>query len=579
VLALLCNNFSSALGDASAIRFLSQESDDAKKQRFNKFKSDNGKSYKDANEESQRYQIFAGNLAVIDERNRLEGAMVHGITKFSDISGDEFAATYLTRKSVFQATANELKSISKPSLLRSGNNEVKLEATNVDWTTQGRTTPIKNQGSCGSCWAFGITEQIESDTIRLLGKTYLLAPQQVVDCDTNNGGCNGGNEGPALSYVQTTAGGICQEADYPYTSGSVYPYAAGTCKTSTVNAKKVVGLQSYSRILGETNVANFVTNTGPVTIAVDATNWNSYTGNVMTSASCSYGHASTINHVVQAVGLYIPTSGQAYWKVRNQWGSNWGLSGYILLAYGSNTCNMASDYSYYTTPKLLTSTTSVPTTSTRVPTASTLQPTLPTASLAPSFPKPSALPTSSTKVPVAVPTFPNPTAKPSSGAPTTVSGTWQCPSYSIPTGWYLGLPYTPCTIYACPGTVIKTSSCPSQGGAFSGDTYAVLLNSYGTQVAYNDDASYGSMCSTLQYTVPSTATCTTYTLAETCYPLAQQVDWYGNVYYKLSCSGTFVVSGASSKSGTELPVEVISPIAISSAVVITNFVAKASSTN
>jgi len=506
-----------------SLTLLSQESDDVKKQRFDKFKTDNGKSYKDSTEESKRYTIFTANLVAIDERNRLEGAMVHGITKFTDLSSEEFSAMYLTRSQTFKATADELRSIAQPAPEQS---KLKLEAdTNVDWSALGRTTAIKNQGNCGSCWAFGITEQIESDTIRLLGKTYILAPQQVVDCDTVNLGCNGGNESPALSYVKS-AGGICQEADYPYVSGSTG--TKGTCKTSVVSSKRVVNLQSYSSIFGEANIASFVTNTGPVTIAVDATNWSSYVGNVMTKASCSSGHTPALNHVVQAVGLFIGSSSglQSYWKVRNQWGSNWGLSGYIKLEYNTNACLMASDYAYYTTPYALTTTTNSPTATTTVPTISTRVPTVPTASLAPS--KSTTVPTGSPSLPK--PTNPpvkiaNPTVAPSrnptnflSQSPSSASSSWSCNPYGIPQNWYRGLAYVPCTMYACPGTKITASSCSS----FSGDTYAVLLNSAGIQVADNDDAYSGSKCSSLTYTVPANAVCNSFTLAQSksIFPLA-----------------------------------------------------------
>ena len=242
--------------------------------------------------------------------------MIHGITPFTDLSNEEFKAKYLTRERSFQATSAEMRA---HSILQDSKPDVRLAAPtapiDIDWTTKGRTTAVKDQGKCGSCWAFGIVEQIESDTMRLLGVTYILSPQQVVDCDTSNDACDGGFESPALTYVQSA--GLCKEADYPYTSGSTN--VAGTCKTATITSKKVIGLNSFTAVKGEGNIADFVAKTGPITLAIDATTWDSYTGGVMTTSSCPASPKDKLNHVVQAVGLKIPTSGQAYWKVRNQW--------------------------------------------------------------------------------------------------------------------------------------------------------------------------------------------------------------------------------------------------------------------
>jgi C1A family cysteine protease len=287
------------------------------------FKRDFNKKYDTMNEEASRYEVFMENLKVIDARNALEkaagGSAVHGITQFSDISQEEFSSRYL---------------LSKPSM-KSKNTKVMTDiptytgpAGLVDWTGV-LTTAVKNQGYCGSCWAFSATEQIESDSMRSLKTSYLLSPEQITQCDKTSYGCGGGWTEHAYDYV-TKAGGIETESDYPYTS---YLGVTGTC--SADSSKFVIGVSGYTTISGETNMASYVQSTGPLSVCVDASSWNSYTGGVMSSCG------KRVDHCVQAVGVDARTGG--YWKVRNSWGASWGEAGYIRLSYGSNTCNIASD--------------------------------------------------------------------------------------------------------------------------------------------------------------------------------------------------------------------------------------------
>ena len=197
------------------------------------------------------------------------------------------------------------------------------------------------QGYCGSCWAFSATEQIESDTMRTLATTFILSPEQITQCDGAAFGCGGGWTESAYGYVKK-AGGIETDADYPYTS---YQGITGTCKSTA--SKYVAGLTSFTTITGatvsdiETNMAAYVQTTGPLSVCLDANTWNSYTGGIMTVCGQS------VDHCVQAVGVDASTGG--YWKVRNSWGTSWGESGYIQLAYGQNTCDITNDATWTVT--------------------------------------------------------------------------------------------------------------------------------------------------------------------------------------------------------------------------------------
>eukprot|EP01039_Chlorochromonas_danica_P005486 gene5486-6040_t len=318
VLAVVC---------ATAFGRIFPEDPKAQKALWDSFKENFAKKYSTMEEESRRFAHFLENLKSADHRNMLEarngGSAVHGITIFSDLSQAEFEAHYLT--------ADISQKNDEAKTYHNDNKPVDNTLGAVDWSGK-YTTAVKDQGYCGSCWAFSATEQIESDAIRTLGVTYTLSPEQIVQCATSAYGCNGGWTEVAYSYVKS-AGGIETEANYPYTS---YSGTTGSCKSSS--SKYVIKVSGYTTVKGESNMASYVQSTGPLSVCLDASNWNSYTGGILSSCGKS------VDHCVQAVG--VDTSSGGYWKVRNSWGTSWGEGGYIRLKYGQNTCDITNDPTY-----------------------------------------------------------------------------------------------------------------------------------------------------------------------------------------------------------------------------------------
>lgn len=296
------------------------------KMHFEAFKKTHGKSYATMEEESSRYVNFVKNLQLVDERNAAEkkagGSATHGITRFADLSQEEFAARYLTY-TADKKTERTLASVAPYT----GTEEL------VDWSGV-LTTPVKDQGYCGSCWAFAASEQIESDAMRELGVSEILSPEQLVECDRTSLGCNGGLQERAYNYVKRT-GGIEKEVDYPYTAGQ----DGSTESCHSDSSKYVFTVTGYETLGDEETMANYVKSTGPLSIAIDASTWSSYTGGIMTSCGDS------INHAVQLVGV---DTGDEYWKVRNSWSESWGENGYIRLKYGQDTCGITYDVTYTT---------------------------------------------------------------------------------------------------------------------------------------------------------------------------------------------------------------------------------------
>jgi len=292
------------------------------------FKSEYNRRYETMDEETHRFAVFLENLKMADERNAAElkvgGSAVHGITMFSDISQAEFESRYLTADPTMKTGTGVVD-----ATVRTVDTTTGL----VDWTGKW-TTAVKDQGYCGSCWAFSATEQIESDAMRTLGKSYVLSPEQITQCDTTSQGCNGGWTERAYNYVKN-AGGIETNTNYPYTS---YNGVTGTCKSDST--KFVIKVSGYVTISGESNMASYVQSTGPLSVCLDASKWNSYTGGIVSSCGTS------VDHCVQAVGVDASSAG--YWKVRNSWGTSWGESGHIRLSYGHNTCAITNDPTHVT---------------------------------------------------------------------------------------------------------------------------------------------------------------------------------------------------------------------------------------
>ncbi|ETP00147.1 hypothetical protein F441_08075 [Phytophthora nicotianae CJ01A1] len=196
--------------------------------------------------------------------------------------------------------------------------------TDKDWTTSGCVAPVKNQGDCGSCWAFAAVAALES-AICLSGKPLtLLSDQQVVDCDKTSYACDGGWPSTALTYIQQS-GGVCTQEAYPYVSGDLgyHQTCKSSCSREPVNIRKVVAVPRTDAGLVQAISAQPVA----VGVAADNPTWKQYKSGIV-----SYCSTTQLDHAVLAVG-YSPS----FFKIKNSWGTQWGEDGYMRLKRGAGT--------------------------------------------------------------------------------------------------------------------------------------------------------------------------------------------------------------------------------------------------
>jgi cathepsin F len=261
--------------------------------------------------------------------NEKNGDPAFGVTPFSDLTPKEFRQQYLMSKKLKMPKAPLVDVPKKmPNI-----------PTSYDWrnVTPLCVTPVKNQQQCGSCWAFSATETIESVWARANHTLAVLAPQQIVDCDKYDSGCDGGWPYNAYKYV-IQAGGLESEKDYPY--------KAVDQKCDFKKADVVAKLTNWKYVnqqpSGEnTTMLNYVYTTSPVSICVDASTWQYYTSGVLTTCGDSIDHCVQITGFTEMLdkkrNINVPV-----WIIRNSWGTSWGVEGYIFVERGKNLCELAT---------------------------------------------------------------------------------------------------------------------------------------------------------------------------------------------------------------------------------------------
>jgi C1A family cysteine protease len=274
-----------------------------------------------------RFNTFKTNMEKIRQHNLLGADYTMASNQFADLSAEEFRAAKLGFKNIDNSIARAQNA--QPIALADD------AAASVDWRTSGIVTPVKDQGQCGSCWAFSTTGSVEGAVAQKTGNLISLSEQQLVDCSTAQGnqGCNGGLMDYGFQYIITNKG-ITTEASYPYKG------VDGTCQKGKTVASKITSFKDVPAG-DETSLLAAVAKQ-PISVAIEADQsaFQFYAGGVMTG-TCG----TNLDHGVLAVG-YGTDAGKDYWIVKNSWGAAWGEAGYIRLVRGKNQCGIALSASY-----------------------------------------------------------------------------------------------------------------------------------------------------------------------------------------------------------------------------------------
>jgi len=299
------------------------------RQFLNKFE----KNYQDPKEYLHRFRIFKDNLKKIEELNRANDGAQYEITAFTDMTHQEFRS--------YPCGVDNLDNLEPRGIVV---NVTKMDVKNIpyaptdyDWATQGAVTGVKNQGSCGSCWAFSTVGNAEG-VWKLAGHALTsLSEQELVDCSTTDYGCSGGWPYWALTDILKTPynGQFDTETSYAYVAHNEQCKFSSSGVGSTFKSYKSYCTTS-TQACSETDMVNTLLTYGPLSACLNADGMEYYSKGVQNPTGCS---PNSIDHCITITG-YGVDNGVSYWKIKNSWGTTWGEAGYYRLIRGTGACGI-----------------------------------------------------------------------------------------------------------------------------------------------------------------------------------------------------------------------------------------------
>lgn len=294
-------------------------------QLFEDFILTHGKTYSNQAEKEIRFNLFKNNLKTINEKNSIGGA-VFDINHFSDLTREE-----IENRMGFRSPLGYYKD--NCSIVTDNDVTTKNAPKAIDWQAKGAVTPIRDQGNCGSCFAFSTIGNIEGQYFIKQKELLSLSVQEIVDCSEENTGCDGGFMAAAMTDL-IKLGGLESESNYPYEAKTE------SCRFNKSKiAIKLAGCTKY-QLTDEDKLIEVVAKRGPLSIAVNGFEIAHYKKGILTEDHCS--SSGFLTHAVLLVG-YGTEKDTDFWLIKNSWGTKWGEKGYVRISRGENTCALMNE--------------------------------------------------------------------------------------------------------------------------------------------------------------------------------------------------------------------------------------------
>ncbi|KAI5447798.1 hypothetical protein KIW84_015303 [Lathyrus oleraceus] len=282
---------------------------------------EHGRVYKNVDEMANKFKIFKSNLKYITETNaKRKSPHGHflGLTNFADWSHQEFKETYLHK--------NDMSMYNNTMKKKNVNSESCSPPLSLDWRSKGVVSSVKDQGTCGSCWTFTAAGAIESINALVTGRLVDLSEQEMLDCEPS-GDCKFGYMSKVFDWILLNKG-VASEKDYAYTG------VKGVCKASQIPNSKSSTFDTYDHVEQSENGLLCSVAYQPLSVCLYAPpDFDHYSHGIYDGSNCPENSDET-NHCLLIVG-YGSVDGQDYWILKNSWGTNWGMEGYMYLKRNS----------------------------------------------------------------------------------------------------------------------------------------------------------------------------------------------------------------------------------------------------